>query len=186
MADPLSVIANIIAVLKLATAVKDFLVDIRNASREASEILLELSITSGILSTLKDTVERTNEDPEWRSITDILAVPNGPLAHFQAILEHLSSKLEPLTGLRRTGRALRWPFKKQQILDILRVIERQKALFILALQNESLYVRNVPYYIGPLSACRSLSNQIKSEVADVKKVVQNLEQHSLGRSYVYT
>ena len=141
MADPLSVIANIIAVLKLATSVKDFLVDIRNAYRETSEILLELSITSGILSTLKDTLERANEDSKWRSTIEILAVPNGPLAHFEAILEHLSSKLEPVTGFRKAGRALQWPFKKQQITDMLQVIERQKILFILALENDSLYTR---------------------------------------------
>lgn len=40
----------------------------------------------------------------------------------------------------KIGRILAWPFKKQEAKDLLDSIERQKSLFVLALQNDNLCV----------------------------------------------
>ena len=67
-----------------------------------------------------------------------LNVPTGPLEQFKIALEHLASKLAPVDGLRKVGKALAWPFQKTEIQDILNMIERQKSLFNLALQNDHM------------------------------------------------
>lgn len=92
---------------------------------------------SGILFTLKDNIEQAKEGPSWLSTMEALAMPNGPLAHFKAMLEHLMSCVKPMLGPKKVGRASTWPFKKQEVKDILQSIERQKVLFILAFENDN-------------------------------------------------
>lgn len=67
-------------------------------------------------------------------------MPNGPLEQFKAALETLAAKLAPADGLKKLRKSLMWPFQEKEIKDILSTIERQKALFGLARQNDHLYV----------------------------------------------
>lgn len=69
-----------------------------------------------------------------------LNLPGGPLDKFKIILEQLALKLKPVEGAKKVGRALKWPFQKGEINEILNTLERQKTLFNLALQNDHVYV----------------------------------------------
>ena len=138
MPDPLSITGGIIAVLNLTCTVTKYLVDSKDASKDCLEILIELSVARGVLTTLKDSADRVKADPTWLATIESLNVPNGPLAHFKATLEDLLSRVEPLSKSKRAVRTLTWPFKKQEVKAILQAIERQKSLFILALQNDNL------------------------------------------------
>lgn len=140
MADLLSVTANIIAVIHLTASAIKCIRDVRHASKDCSEILVEICATSGILFALRDSISQARDDQTWQATIQWLGVPNGPLARFKIALECLLSRVGPTNRPRKAGRILAWPFKKQEAKDLLDSIERQKSLFVLALQNDNLCV----------------------------------------------
>ena len=117
-----------------------YLQDVKDASEDRQRILTEVTSVTGLLSCLKDLADREQERSPSTSAARLLAVEDGPLSQFKQALERLSSKLAPVTGLKKAGKTLMWPFQKREISDILKIIERQKTYFVLALQNKDLYV----------------------------------------------
>ena len=136
MAEVLGITASVIAILQISASVVSVLNDVKNASRDSTRILVEISGVQGILSTLRDLVASAESTETWLSTMRSLDGPNGPLTQFRVALEQLAADLKPLIGLKKAGRALIWPFKKKDVAQILGSIERQKTLFILALQND--------------------------------------------------
>ena len=117
-----------------------YLQDVKDASEDRQRILTEVTSAIGLLYCLKDLADREHERSPSTSATRLLAVDDGPLSQFKQALERLSSRLAPVTGLKKAGKILTWPFQKRDISDILNIIERQKTYFMLALQNKDLYV----------------------------------------------
>lgn len=159
--DPFSLTANIIAVLQLCGTVIGYLSDVKDASKDCYSILLEVSSVTGLLYALRDLIDRDIGDG-YLDVARSLAVPYGPLDQFKTTLEKLSKQLQPATGVRKAARVLRWPFKKEEVKDLLSTIERQKTLFSLALQNDQV----------------RLSRGIESDVVDIRRTVQQLELRS--------
>lgn len=112
-----------------------YLKAIKGASNDSHKILLEVSSVSDLLYQLKEGTEE--EEISFRTVRS-LCVPEGPLEQFKASLETLVSKLKPVAGWRKAGKALTWPFRSEEINNILGTIERQKALFGLALENDHM------------------------------------------------
>src|ERR1700722_17660266 len=138
MADPLSMSGSIIAILQLTSTVVQYLNDVNDASEERLRIRDEISSASFLLYMLKDRAEQSYSGQAWLSTVRSLSVPKGPLEQFKRALEQLESRLVPLKGLKNIGKALIWPFQREEIKDILSTIERQKSLFDLALQNDHM------------------------------------------------
>ena len=138
MGDPLSVTASITAVLQVARCVVKYLSDLRDASTACNRILVEISSIAGFLSTIKGLVDEAESGEVWLATVASLNAPNGPLAQFESALARVRTRLEPVVGLRRAGRAIVWPFNKEEVTDILRTIERQKTFFILAMENDHM------------------------------------------------
>lgn len=70
----------------------------------------------------------------------VLSSPRGPLELLKEALEQLVRRLSPAGGLAKIGNSLAWPFQKKEIDEILRKIERQKSLIMLAMENTQLWV----------------------------------------------
>ena len=138
MGDPLSVIASIAAVVHLTRRVVRYLNEVKDASTVCSRILLEISIASGLLSNLENLIGDAESDGTWLDTTKLLSGDNSPLTQFKRSVEQLATKLAPIAGLRKAGMAFIWPFKKDELIDLLADIERQKTLLLLAVQNEHL------------------------------------------------
>jgi hypothetical protein len=136
MADPLSISASIIAVLQLTSTVVGYLNDVKDASEERLRIRDEITSASFLLYMLRDRAEQASLGEAWLSTVRSLSVPKGPLEQFKRALEQLAARLAPVNKLRKFGKALKWPFQREEIKDILSTIERQKSLFDLALQND--------------------------------------------------
>lgn len=136
--DPLSISASISALLQLTGTVVKYLNAVKGASKEARNLLLEISGVSGLLYQLKDLAKDGASDESELRTFESLGVPQGPLEQFQTVLEKLASKLEPVAGLKATGRVLLWPFQKPEIQDLLSKIERLKTVFGLALQQDHM------------------------------------------------
>lgn len=136
--DPLSAAASIIAVLQLAGTVAQYLNSVSNAPKERDAVFKEVSSMIGVLFLVKDIAERTQTEHALSGSVRSLAVPGGHLEQFQKTLERLASRLSPGGTLKRIGRALHWPFAKDEISGILDSMERLRAHFMLALQADHL------------------------------------------------
>lgn len=136
----LGIAASIISVIQLTGTVTQYLVSVKGASRDRQKIYNELSSITSILFVLKDQADEAEHDGSWDTTLRALDMPKGPLEQFQKALETLAAKLAPVDGLKKLHKSLMWPFQEKEIKDILSTIERQKALFSLARQNDHLYV----------------------------------------------
>ena len=136
MAEALGVVGSIVTVLQLSTKVVEYLSTIKDASEDRQRLLAEIYSSIGLLYMLKEQSQRAG--PERIATTQSLGAPGGPVEQFHHALEELVPKLFPVKGLKKAGKVLSWPFKKEEIMAILRRIERQKSLFSLALQNDHM------------------------------------------------
>jgi hypothetical protein len=133
--DPLSISSGIAALLQTTSTVIQYLFDVGDASEGRREVLNEVSCVSGFLFALKELSDRPKWTDSWRATITALSLPNGPLEQFKQSIEYLTLRLGT-KGSRKAQRALAWPFQKAEIKEILHKIERQKALFVLALAND--------------------------------------------------
>ncbi|KAH0537544.1 hypothetical protein FGG08_005679 [Glutinoglossum americanum] len=171
MGDTLGISASITAILQLTRTVVHYLHEVKGASEDRQRILVEVASVSGILFNLKDLAERKQLEDSWSVMIKSLNIPNGPIEQFKLALQRLASNLAPVDGLKKFGKALVWPFQKGEIEGILGTIERQKALFNLALQND---------HIG-------LSQAIKADIAslhdELGKVGKTVTQLRIGQAH---
>ena len=136
--DPLSISASITALLQLTGTVIQYLNCVKGAPEDRQRLLLELCNVSSMLYVLEDQASQAQQGDLWSSTLLSLNGPNGPIEQFKTALERLEKKLRPVEGLRKIVKAITWPFQKEEIIEILNVIERQKTLFNLARQNDHM------------------------------------------------
>ncbi len=137
MADPFSLTASIITVLDLSGKVVQYLNSVKDASKDRSRIRDEITSASFLLYMIKDHAKQASSGDNWLPTLVSLCHQQGPLEQFKKCLEKLAASLAPRKGWgERIECALKWPFKKEDVTDLLTVIERQKSLFNLALQND--------------------------------------------------
>ena len=136
--DPLSISASIIAVLQLTGTIIQCLNTVEGASKDRQRIFSELCNVSSMLYVLKDEASQEQQSDAWSSTLLSLNGPDGPIEQFKTALERLAKKLTPVKGLKKVGQAITWPFQKEEIKEILDVIERQKSIFNLARQNDHM------------------------------------------------
>ena len=147
MGDPLSITASITTVLQLTGVVVKYLIDVQDASKDRHSILVEISGINGLLFSLKDLASRAESGETRLSAVRLLNVPGGPLERFKFTLEQLEKKLAPAAGLSGVARALGWPFQKGEVKSILATVGRLKLLFILALQNDHMFVEHLLLFV---------------------------------------
>jgi hypothetical protein len=144
MTDGLSVAASVIAVVQITGTVITYLEAVKDAPKERKRILEEVTSTHYLLFRIKDqyNIKDTGDgapkwDEEMAETMRWLSCPNGPLEQFKRAMETLSAKLKPSHGLQKFGKSVIWPFKKEEIKDLLQTMERQKTLFTIALQMDN-------------------------------------------------
>ena len=158
MAEVLGVVSSIIAILELSGVVIDYVHKAKSASDDSERLLLEISSINGFLASLKELISRAESQDLWLDTVKSLATSQGPIAQYDSALKRLEAKLKPVAGWKKAGKALRWPFEKTEVAEILGSIERHKALFGLALGNDHI----------------RLSMAIQADVDDIKRDVSHL------------
>ncbi|KAK3174446.1 hypothetical protein OEA41_001692 [Lepraria neglecta] len=133
---------SIVALLQFTATVVQYLSNVKDASDSRKRLLSEVSSASGLLYLLNDLAERDKWAKNWPATLRSLATSNGSLDQFRQALELLAKKLAPVAGLSKAGKVLAWPFEKGDVQFVLLTIERQKTLFILALQSDHIGLRN--------------------------------------------
>ena len=132
MADPLSIIGGIAAIVQISTAVVSLIKSAKDASGDRQKVLAEINATTALCQTLSDYVEISGIESWADTFKTLNQTDNGPLSQFKQCLGYLHKKLNA------KGATLKWPFNKQNVQEILATIERQKSLISLALTNDNL------------------------------------------------
>jgi hypothetical protein len=118
--------------LQYSLAVKDAKKDIQRLQNEASDV-------QKLLARVADLASEPGAS-ELPALGEVLA-PGGPLQTCGLVMQDLLEKLGSGTGkeMRRFGlRALKWPFKSEEVDDTLVVLERCKSSFNLALATDQV------------------------------------------------
>lgn len=151
--DGISLAASIVAVLQLTSSVVRYINDVNDGQEERLRLRNEISSAYGPLQMLHDRIadeeERAAEYQEkgtrsvWLSSVMALAAKRGPLEQYKDVLEALQREKDRFMdpSKRRfnvTMKQLTWPFKRTDIQGYIKVVERQKMMFLLALQNDNL------------------------------------------------
>lgn len=134
--DPLSISASVIAVLQLTGTVIGYIKETSDGGEDRKRILDEAHSIHYILFLLKDEIERQQREDAW---SDTVRFLKAPLEHFKSALERLVEILKPAKGLKKVGKTLSWPFRKEEVEEILSTVERHKSLFLLVLENDHVY-----------------------------------------------
>lgn len=142
MVDPLSVTVSIVALLQLTVTITGYLKDVNDGAEDRIKLRDKMRSTSHLLTLLQDHAEDAQLQEKavisWTSIKPPSA-HGGPLDQLKETLEKLATKLLPHTSrLKNAIQAVKWPFDKVGVMEILNSIERQKSLFQLALENDHM------------------------------------------------
>lgn len=156
--DPLSVSASIVAVLQLTTTVIQYMSHVKDGSDDRSRIRSELCGINGILSILNGKAVEEQQGDAWSMTFQSLCVVNGPLQQFEQTLQRLAKKLRVPSNSRKLFSAIDWPFKQDEVTELLTSLERQKSLFLFAQQNDHM----------------ALSRAIKDDVAVTSQKVEKM------------
>ena len=132
MADPLSIIGGVTAIVQISTKVVSLIKSAKDASSDRQKVLAEINATTAICQTLNDYVEINGTESWAETLKTLNQTENGPLSQFKQCLDYLHKKLNT------RGATLKWPFNQQNVQEILLTIERQKSLINLALANDNL------------------------------------------------
>ena len=177
MVDPLSISASIVALLQLTSSVTAYLRDVKDASKDCNKLFVEISFTRGILDTLKDTIASVadSDSSSWTTTLQTIVDPGGPLETLQSLMLELEVKLEKTAsarGVKGLARRVVWPFTSKETVEKIKLVERQKILLTLALQNDHLLLsREIKKY----------SEAIEADVKDVVRGVGFLEMGQRGK-----
>ena len=142
--DPVSLTASISAILELSIKVLGYLNDVKDASKDCAKCAAEAANLYGLLTNLRFRLEEGDSSTPWYTAVRVLATENGPLDQFKQALEQLQKKITGRGKIGKTGNALVWKFKKEEIASILGRMERLKTLVGVALEMDHL---SVPYQL---------------------------------------
>src|SRR6266566_2465669 len=162
MADPIGTTASILTLVDVCAKMIQYIQDVKDGSSERTRLRMEIIATKGILEALVTTVKDAEAAPESWSETIRSINQNGcPLVLLHGVLIALHDELGRAASanrIERASRSLLWPFKKKDVEQRLKVIERQKSLLALALDNDHM----------------ALSKEIKSYTRAIRGDVKNI------------
>lgn len=141
--DPLSVSASIIAIVQLTSKVIQYLHEVKDASAQCEQCVIEASNMLGPLTVLRYRAEHSNENEPWYQQLRLLNAKDGPLPQYKQALEILEDRTQPREGVRKIKSRLSWPFKKEEVMNILGRMERLKSLISVALEMDHLSVSDM-------------------------------------------
>ena len=142
MANALGLVAGIVSVLQLSDVVIRYLNEVKNASKDCTSLILEISSTSGILGSLEKLVaEQGGEAADtWLPTVRLLGAHGGPLDLYREALKRIKELLEPSVKIRKLGDHFIWPFNRKEAQRLFEKIKRQHNLFSIALVSDHLFV----------------------------------------------
>ncbi|KAF8242307.1 ankyrin [Wilcoxina mikolae CBS 423.85] len=177
----MDIAGNVIAILQLTTKVvsscHDYITTARAAVKEIPQIVTELYALKGILEWLQSSLNGASA--ARKPTIELLGLPNGPLERCQNTLRELENILEAP----KLGRHIVWPFKEKSVLKLIGMLERDKTLFMLALQGDHINVsEEIERYCrqvhDDIDEVKSGQKRIASDISDTRRNVEELSRES--------
>lgn len=146
MADPLSTLASLIAIVQLSGKIVSVCYEYRSTAKKASKQQKQLTDE---VKNLRDALEgliglADKEDSSGAAclpMLDALNRENGTFEELKRELQSLEEKLLPASGWRAVGNALKWPLAEPEVTKSLARLNRLKTAILLALTTDQTYVR---------------------------------------------
>jgi len=132
MADPLTIIGGIAAIIQISGTVVNLIKTAKDASSDRQKLLAEINATTALCQTLNDYVHINGIEAWAGTLMTLQRDSTGPVEQFKSNLLFLEKKLA------KRGFALRWPFAKEEVKEVLESMERQKSFFGIALANDNI------------------------------------------------
>ena len=136
--DGLSGAASIIAVVQIAGSVITYLNNVKDAPKECRNCMVEISNSNTLLFKLHNRRSEASSHGSWHVEIQALAVKDGPLDQYKQALQHLLTKVEPKSKMRKFANVLTWNILKEEVASILERMERLKSLVDIALEMDHL------------------------------------------------
>ena len=100
-------------------------------------VILDICMISGILYYLNQMLKDPRTEREWAKTVEVLCAQSGPLHRFAIDMELINADPTRI-GLKKLSRLLKPPAERKTLSEITAIIERYKAIFVLALKNDPL------------------------------------------------
>jgi hypothetical protein len=140
MAEPLGTAASILTLLHVCAKIIEHIQEMKDGSSERTRLMMEIFSTKGILDSLMTTVKGVEAAPEaWSETIRFINQKGGPLDSLREVLTALHGELGRAASAKRvksTRKSSLRPFEKNYVEERLKVIDRQKLLLTLALDND--------------------------------------------------
>lgn len=145
MADPLSTLASLIAIVQLSSKIVSVCYEYRSTAKKASK--QQKQLTDEVKS-LRDALEglislADREDSSGAAclpMLDALSRENGPFEEVKWELQSLEAKLLPASGWKAVSNVLKWPLAEPEVTKSLARLNRLKTAVLLALTTDQTYV----------------------------------------------
>lgn len=139
--DAVGFAASIVSLIQGASALLEYIKDVKDGASERAELRLGVSALPGLLTSLNAQFDNTPPNTAWATATSSLAVADGPFAQLSTLVQKVESKLKiPPTRIGQLQQKLKWTLDKTDVAELLTKVERVKSLIMLALQNDHVYV----------------------------------------------
>lgn len=143
MAEPLSLVASLIAVVQISGSVISCCYEYRKGVRNAPKDLLRvINEVTGLRNVVERLVTLIDEEKmtshKYLSTLSDIASADGPLEFCQRDLGSLKVKLEtPVNEWKALGKRLMWPLQEKDVTKILASVYRVKSLLETALMVDN-------------------------------------------------
>jgi ankyrin repeat domain-containing protein 50 len=144
MAEPLSLIASLIAVVQISGELVSICYHYHSSASKAAKSVLRLSAEAkdlrNIVESLLDVINTSASVQAQLKATAILASKDGMLETTLLELEELQGRLSPASGWRAAGKILKWPLTEPELNKSLDRINRLKSSLLVATTTDQLWV----------------------------------------------
>jgi hypothetical protein len=140
--DPVSAIGLVASVSQTLSAVGElvkYVNEVKNGPQDKARLAREAANLAVFLTGFRYDIERLDlGSPQYAGLAQV-AAGNGPLDQLLAVVRHLSKKLKRKSRWKML-KALAWPLEKQEVDNMIALIERLKSLIGLSIAADNLLV----------------------------------------------
>lgn len=137
--DGVSAAASVVALVetsaKIVSLTVQYATEVKSAKEDIARFRVELEAFDKVLQSL----HALAQNPEARKLITFQLLTES-IQQCEGDLEHIQKKLEPSKGrktMSRFGvRALKWPFEKRELYNLIGILERYKSTFSAALNAD--------------------------------------------------
>ena len=140
MADPLSTVASLIAIVQLSSKIvsvcNDYCSAVNKSSKQQKELADDVKSLRDALEGLIKLAKQDSSGPASLPMIDALNRKDGPFEHIRVELQNLEAKLLPVKGWKSVGKAIRRPLAEPEVTKSFARVNRLNTAVLLAVTED--------------------------------------------------